>query len=110
MTHTASTSQPWWQLDLGAQANVDSIELANRTDCCTSRLSDFYVLLSNEPFGDKTLGELLSDESIGRIFHAGEPARLSVFSFAGTQARYVRIQRQQAGILSLAEVQVIGSF
>src|ERR1039458_8228462 len=40
----------WWQVDLGASATINSIVVWNRTDCCGSRLGDYWVFVSNTPF------------------------------------------------------------
>ena len=33
-THTMSESDPWWQVDLGAEYSVEEVMLTNRGDCC----------------------------------------------------------------------------
>src|SRR5581483_9136794 len=49
---TATNLDPnaWWQVDLGSSASIQSIEIWNRTDCCISRLNDFWVFVSDTPF------------------------------------------------------------
>ena len=109
VTHTANTFQPWWQVDLSGQANIDRINVFNRTDtCCTSRLSNFYVLLSNEPFGNRSLSQLLADESVVNSFHSALTENALVVNFDNAQGRYLRIQLRDSGVLSLAEVEVMG--
>ena len=108
MTHTANSSQPWWQVDLSEVSTLDSITLYNRTNCCTERLSNFYVLLSDTPFGNSTLTELLNDSSISRTFHTSLSSASLDIPLNGETARYVRVQLQGSNPLSLAEVQVNG--
>lgn len=43
VTHTKSSSNPWWEVDLGRERNFDRIVLWNRTDGSTQRLSNFRV-------------------------------------------------------------------
>src|ERR1051325_2784896 len=50
VTHTDYNYEGWWQVDLGSVQSISSIKLSNRTDCCAERLSNFYVLVSDEPF------------------------------------------------------------
>ena len=107
-THTNSTNQPWWSAELGNVAQIDEIELWNRTNnCCRDRLSDFYLLVSETPFATNDLSALLEDEGVWSSFHAG-----SVDEFVsipvGVTGRYVRVQLQGKNPLSLAEVQVFG--
>ena len=112
VTHTSpSSNQAWWQVDLGDQALVDNIVLFNRIDaCCTSRLSNFYVMVSPQPFGSRSLGELLNDQSIQRSFHSSLSSNSIEIDFNNAQGQYVRIQLQNSGVLSLAEVEVMGHF
>ena len=109
VTHTTDIEQPWWEVDLGSQSIIESVNIFNRTDnCCRSRLSNFYVLISDEPFANRSLDELLNDPSIERSFHtglSGDSLEVDVNNISG---RYVRIQRQEFGVLSLAEVEVMG--
>ena len=63
-THTATEAQPWWQVDLGSNSSITHINLYNRTDdCCRSRLSDFYVLISDTPFTSDSLCLLYTSPS-----------------------------------------------
>jgi hypothetical protein len=40
----------WWQVDLGSSATIDAVEIWNRTDCCSERLKDYWVFVSDTPF------------------------------------------------------------
>src|SRR5262245_18876237 len=55
VTHTATEHQPWWQVDLGSIQQIEVVKLWNRTDCCSDRLSNFYVLDSNDPFSSTVI-------------------------------------------------------
>ena len=108
VTHTNTQRQPWWQVDLGDVRELTEVKLYNRTDCCTSRLANFHVLISEQPFGNRTLSELLSDTAVFKHFYSGAAAS-SVTIPTRLSGRYVRVQLSgSADILSLAEVQVMG--
>lgn len=48
VTHTATTKNPWWQVDLGRDAPIDRIVIWNRTDGnLESRLAGYRVSLRN---------------------------------------------------------------
>ena len=52
VTHTAENDkQSWWEVDLGAVREIYHVKLFNRTDCCTDRLRNFNILISNERLG-----------------------------------------------------------
>jgi hypothetical protein len=96
VTHTEYLSQPWWQVDLGADHYVKSIDIFNRTDCCAERLTDFKIVtsLSN---GTPTSSQTFSGTG-------ARPTSLAIEA----QARYVTISLLGTDYLSLAEVYVWG--
>ncbi|REL26361.1 DUF1929 domain-containing protein [Thalassotalea euphylliae] len=109
VTHTASEATPWWQVDLGNNNTVKAINLYNRTDnCCTSRLSNVYVFVSETDLTGRSFSDIIADNSVWRHHIAGQAANKTQISI-NADGRYVRIQLAGTGILSLAEVEVLGS-
>ncbi len=101
VTHTDTEAEPWWEVDLGAQFVIEDIEIWNRTDCCSSQLSNYYVMVSNTP--DPVVGQ------VGVFQHfetdvAGSPSLIPI----GATGRFLRIQKIAGGPLSLAEVRIFG--
>lgn len=94
VTATVSEPQPWWQVDLGAVRGIGDVVIYNRTDCCSARLSNFDVKLSNDEV----------NWQIAASFPAAAPAR-TVHPIRAS-GRYVRVQLRGTNVLSLAEVQV----
>jgi hypothetical protein len=96
------SDNPWWQVDLGANYNVNKIQIWNRTDCCSERLTNYriWTKASNGGWEEFSPGV--------KTYNPGEQYPLS---FTGNkQARYVMIQLIGKGVfLSLAEVKVFGS-
>ncbi|MGH1492304.1 MAG: discoidin domain-containing protein [Acidimicrobiales bacterium] len=108
-THTGNDSQAWWELDLGRSRPIEAVSLFNRTDaCCSSRLSNFYVLTSASAFGNRSLDALLADPSVKATKVDGQLGCCGSFA-VGTDIRYIRVQKAGSGYLSLAEVQVFSS-
>jgi RHS repeat-associated protein len=97
VTHTNSEAGAWWQVDLGGMQPVQSVEVWNRTDCCSERLTYFKVWLLDSNQMEVT--------SINVSVQAGTPTTLPV---SGT-ARYVKVQLLGTDYLSLAEVKVWGT-
>lgn len=108
VTHTNNDANAWWQVDLGVQAVLSEIRLTNRTDCCSYRLSDFYVFVSETPIHNRSIDDLISDPAVYKIYQAGMPASTLNLPVA-VQGRYVKVQLDGANFLSLAEVQVFGA-
>jgi hypothetical protein len=110
VTHTDFETNPWWQVDLGAAANINSVILWNRTDCCADRLSDYWVFISNTPFSaTDTPATLQGRAGTFSTHRVGIPSSTAVISIAGLPGRYLRIQLSGANYLSLAEVQIFGT-
>jgi hypothetical protein len=107
VTHTDSSAQAWWQVDLGAVQQLQSVRLWNRTDCCSNRLSNFYVLVSDVPFTSTSLSETLAQAGVSS-YHVPGQAAVTTTLTAGRTGRYVRVQLAGTGYLALAEVEVLG--
>ncbi len=97
VTHTNGGYQDWWRVDLGAVYAVQSVEVWNRTDCCSDRLTNFNVVLL-----DSNEGVVSSVNIPGQ---GGTPTTVSISG----SARYVKVQLVGIGVLSLAEVKVWGT-
>lgn len=106
VTHTANTRQPWWEVDLGESQDIRQIVVNRRSDdCCTDRLANFHVLVSNTPFNDATLSNALARPGVSDHYVAASaPERRIDVARAG---RYVRVQLAGSGTLELAEVQIL---
>jgi alpha-L-fucosidase 2 len=105
----ASENQPWWQVDLGSSQSVGSVRVWNRTDsCCVNRLGDWYVLVSDQPFGTASLSQLLATDGVWSSHQTTPPSPSTEVQVpAGVTGRYVRIQLSTTNApLSMAEVQV----
>jgi hypothetical protein len=94
VTHTETQAQAWWQVDLQGSQPISSVVLHNRTDCCSERLQNFRVRVSED-------GTNWQDYP----FTGVAPVQ-STFAI-NRSARYVRVQLDGTGVLSLAEVQVL---
>lgn len=108
VTHTNNAPQQWWQVDLGRSQKIDRIRIWNRTDCCGQRLSNFYVLVSDNPFRSGNLRPSLNQADIWKYYNQGT-AGVSTEIEVNTFGRYVRIQLAGSDYLSLAEVEVFGA-
>jgi hypothetical protein len=53
VTHTDQELNAWWQVDLGTSATISSVEIWNRTDGAAERLTDYWVFVSDKPFGPR---------------------------------------------------------
>lgn len=110
LTHTKDQENPWWEVDLGSKRTIQEIKIHNRTDgCCWDRLSDIYVLTSDQRLPDleDDVEESMVNEIHGPLSVSANNEILTI-PVSGS-SRYVRIYREGERVpLSLAEVEVIG--
>ena len=109
ITHTAGVGAAWWQVDLGATANISSIDLWNRTDCCTERLNNITVFISNTDMSGRTLAELQADPTVTAYTVDGILGETTTIDTTAS-GQFVRIELRTSSTLSLAEVFVNGNF
>ena len=108
VTATNFDTNAWWQVDLGSPATVNAVTIWNRTDCCGDRLSDYWVFVSNTPFGPTdTPATLWSRAGTWSSHQTSQPNPSITIQTGGVQGQYVRVQLSGTNYLSLAEVQVM---
>ena len=108
VTATNLDTNAWWQVDLGASTAIGTIVIWNRTDCCSDRLNDYWVFVSDTPFSPYDTPFTL--QKPGRYTwssHQTTTPNPSASITAGAQGRYVRVQLTGTNYLSLAEVQLL---
>ncbi|APR74793.1 Endo-1,4-beta-xylanase [Minicystis rosea] len=93
VTHTNSEAQAWWQVDLERVQPIGNVVIYNRTDCCSERLTNFNLLVSD-------------DGASWQTYPNSDPAPAQITMAVNRTARYVRVQLVGTNVLSLAEVQV----
>jgi hypothetical protein len=105
--HTDIQAEAWWQVDLGSVQAIDSIDVWNggHNLCCQERLTNFWVLVSEEPFASNSLAAARNQAGVTSYYHIRSAARPSGFDI-GRKGRYVRVQLSGTNYLHAAEVQV----
>ncbi|HSS19547.1 MAG TPA: discoidin domain-containing protein [Pyrinomonadaceae bacterium] len=106
-THTNNDFHAWWQVDLGDIYLINQLNLWNRTDCCSDRLSNFYVFVSDDPFTSTDLNTTLNQTDVSAYYFAGtvkSPSKIAIVR----PGRYVRVQLAGTNYLSISEAEVIG--
>lgn len=101
--HTANQKAPWWQVDLGAVAELSRVVLYNRCDGTAGRFRRFSLLLSDD---GKRWRQAHRYE--GAVFYGKTDGKPLVASLAGNRGRFVRIQLPGTEYMHLDEVEVYG--
>ena len=110
INHTDNDVNPWWELDLGRVASIDSVVIHNRSDCCSDRLANFHLLISDQPFNSKNLNNTIAQAGVFNQVVSGVAAQKTDL-VVGRTGRYLRVQLNSANapaFLHMAEVEVFG--
>lgn len=102
---TSNDSQAWWQVDLGKVRSIKTVKVWNRVEFA-DRTSDFYVLVSDEPFKSTDLEATKTQVGPGRSFYTSGPCGRPTELGVNQTGRYVRVQLSGTNYLQLAEVEV----
>jgi hypothetical protein len=99
-THTNNNDAggPWWKVDLAESFVINTVDLYNRQDCCSERLSNVIVDLMKG-------GAVVTTKQWNGAVAAGGVAS---FKFDNVVADTVRVRLPTAQWLTLAEVVVNG--
>ncbi len=109
VTSTAvNTAYQWWIVDLGSVQPISKIDIFNRTDCCSNRLDNTWVMLGDADFNPvATLASFNASKAMakwrGQITSSSVQNTFNLPSIV--YARYILVQKADNNYLSLAEVQ-----
>lgn len=107
-SQTVRTRTPLWEIDLGQVYDLSSLEI-HLADGTSFPLSNFWVIVSEDPLSSGNLDAALNDPGIWAFNQVEEADPVESIAI-GTLGRYLRIQ--MAGVddvLALAEVRIFGS-
>ena len=110
VAHTLGSSKyDWIDIDLQSVKNIDNIVVWNRTDCCSDRLQNVYLMVSSTPFpSNYDLASALANAEFTHQFGVTNNV-VSLDTPVGKKGRYIRIQKSGNNItnyLNIAEIQV----
>jgi large repetitive protein len=90
---------------------VNSVVIWGRTDCCGSWLNDYWVFVSDTPFGPTDTPSTLQNRAgTWKSHQTTWPNAAISLQVGGAQGRYVRVQLTGTNHLEMAEVQVLGAW
>lgn len=107
--HTQWQANPWWEADVSL-ASIDNIDIFHRTDWGRQHMTDFWVMVSEEPMTGRSLSNLLADRKIFKQHYKGHGSSTAHISTEGVSGNFVRIQSSQAySALMFAEIEFYGN-
>ncbi|MEM6628614.1 MAG: PQQ-dependent sugar dehydrogenase, partial [Bacteroidota bacterium] len=110
LQHTQTESQPWWKVNLGSVNPLDSMRIYNRSNCCQSRLNNFYILVASSDFdANLAIDTLLADTSITAFHFPGSAGLIETISLGHINGQFAAIKLTASSVqLHMAEVEVYG--
>ena len=121
--HTQRDQCPWWEVDLGRLAVINTIEIWNREDIpidlsqgedyFTKRLFPCWILVSTDPFPEGTSGQVLNDSAnmaVARVKMTKDKRRTTWELPTNSVGRYVRIMLEGTNYLHFAQCNVYGTW
>lgn len=101
--HTGYEDRPWWQVDLGQVRPIHEIRLYNRK-ANYDRLSRFTILASTDGDAWSEIHTKSDAATFGKSVADYYPVLLE----APVSARFVRVRRDEPGLLDFCECEVLG--
>ena len=105
VTHTDAEINPWWRANFNLVANVTSVTVYNRRNCCGSRLTGAILELlgpNEQVLATRVITIGVNDAApFSQQFEVG-----TVYDVASVR---IRIDKDTPEVLSLAEVEVFGT-
>lgn len=92
---TSEDAQPWVEFDLGQPLRFSTVQVDNRTDCCTERAVPLVIEVSDN---HKRWREVARRDAEFTTWRA---------TFSSTQARYVRLRVTKRSFLHLLRVRIL---
>lgn len=105
VSSTTNEHQPYFDLDLGSEQDIDFVRIWNRTDCCGAQLQDVHVFVSSYPFASSDPNTTRADPNVTTDDFGGSIGLTADFAF-DISGRYIRVQLNNTDNLNLAEVEV----
>ncbi len=113
LAHTSvNLPNEWVEIDLGQLENIETVVVVNRTSCCSERLSNAYLLISDTPFPSNTnLTTALANADY--TYQFGDTQGVAQLGIdVATSGQYVRIQKSgnnsNGNSINLKELQIFG--
>ncbi len=100
-------AQPYLEIDLGEVKDIEKIEVWNREDCCMDLLSNYHILISNNPFTSSDLTSTINQSGVTDFFQSATAARPTTQD-VNISGRYIRLQLEGTSFLAISELKVIG--
>ncbi len=105
---TASEGNPWWQVDLTGNFDLTDLVIYGRTDCCSTTVYDYTILVSDNAFTSFDSATAATQPGVTSYNYSqtgGGDFTISV----NRPGRFIRVYLNGTGQLQLAEVEIFGT-
>lgn len=102
--HTSNGSYEWIEIDLARISYLGSIEVVNRSGCCSERIAGANMIAMNAARGEIWKSAALTDTGLGGVY---------IFNNGGVgfdKVRYIRLESRSNNYLNIAEIRAFGLY
>lgn len=107
LSQTDWNNNAWWEIDLAQISDIESINVWNIEGENAAIMKDFYILVSDDPFVSTALNPSLSQSGVASFYTSGQAAYPTSININET-GRYVRVQLNGQGFVTMGELEVFG--
>lgn len=107
LSQTNWENNAWWEVDLAQVSEIAEIKVWNIDGANAAVMANFYILVSENPFSSKDLDVSLNQPGVWSVLNngqAGYPTNIPV----NQNGRYVRVQLNGTGFVTMGELEVLG--
>jgi len=97
----------WWEVDLNQIYDIKNINVWNVDGSNSALMRDFWVFVSPNPFNSKDLETTKNQAGVQQFYIAGT-AQYPSNKTVNADGRFVRVQLNGQGFVTMAEVEVLG--
>ncbi|MEL6866008.1 MAG: hypothetical protein AAFP19_16395 [Bacteroidota bacterium] len=108
ITRTNPEMNPWWEIDLTRSNLLESVKIWYPTTHYPNGFNNYYILMSEFPFATKDLRTELSSPFVNHVYVENAVASGLEIPLGYQQARYMRVQVDGPGDITIFEIQVPG--
>ena len=113
LCHSRGEDNGWWDLELVESVPIDSIVVYNRTSCCSNRILNMYVLVSDTAFpsGNDAASLIAARAQATFEYQITADAPITTIALSDLVGQYVRLQKagpplNSSSTYNLLEIQV----
>ena len=105
---TYTENNPYFQVTLEGQTVLTEVSIHYPSDLFPKGMGNYYILISDYPFENSNLSEKISSPTVEAIYVENPIASGTAIPLNNKSGRFVQIQLDGFGFISLTEIELLG--